>query len=239
MDSKDRRRRYANEIRSATVQASSLVRQLLVFARPQSAPAHPLSLNEITVAMRDLLSRLIGENIVLDLLLDSELGLVHIDQAQAQQIVLNLVLNARDALPNGGRITVETRNCNFQPLAGATSQNGPPAFPCILLVIGDNGRGMSAETRQHLFEPFFTTKNDGKGTGLGLTTVRSIVTTNRGLIHFDSEPGRGTRAMILLPRALHPVDPNSCDTSAPSAGPQVQQKSVQQEFQEIKKESPL
>ncbi len=239
MDSQDRRRRYADEIRSAIVQATSLVRQLLVFARPQSATARPLLLNETAAAMRDLLTRLIGENIALDLHLDSELGLVKIDQAQAQQILLNLVLNARDALPGGGRITVETSNCNFQALAGSVSQIRPPAFPCVLLVVGDNGCGMSAETRQRLFEPFFTTKNDGRGTGLGLTTVRSIVTTNRGLIHFESEPGRGTRAMILLPRASQPSAPDFRETPTPNSRPSVQEPSVQQQFQEIKKESLL
>jgi len=234
LDPRDRRRRYADEIRSAIVQATALVRQLLVFARPQSAPARPLLLNEIASAMRDLLTRLIGENITLDLLLDAELGLVKIDPAQAQQIFLNLVLNARDALPNGGRITVETSNCNFQPLAGSESQIGPPAFPCVLLVVGDNGRGMSSETRQRLFEPFFTTKDDGRGTGLGLTTVRSIVTTNRGLIHFESEPGRGTRAMILLPRVSQTADPD-----ATSSGASAQEQLVHQQFQGFKKESIL
>jgi two-component system, cell cycle sensor histidine kinase and response regulator CckA len=233
MDSGDRRRRYADEIRAAIVQASTLVRQLLVFARPQSEPARPLSLNEIASAMRDLLVRLIGENIALDLHLDPALGLVQIDQAQAQQVLLNLVLNARDALPEGGRITVETSNCNFQPLATSLSQI-PAAFPCVLLVVGDNGRGMNAETRQRLFEPFFTTKNEGKGTGLGLTTVRSIVTTNRGLIHFDGEPGQGTRAMILLPRALQPTDPDFCKPAAPTS-----ETAAHEQFQGMKKESLL
>jgi two-component system, cell cycle sensor histidine kinase and response regulator CckA len=231
---RDRRRRYADEIRSAVVQATGLVRQLLVFARPQATSASLLSLNEIAGAMHNLLTRLIGENIALDLRLDPELAVVKIDQAQAQQIFLNLVLNARDALPNGGRITVETSNCRFQPVAGTTTPICPPAFPCVLLVVGDNGHGMNAETRQRLFEPFFTTKNAGKGTGLGLTTVRSIVTTNRGLIHFESEPGRGTRVMILLPRASQSADSDLLDTAnpdsrAPSTTP----------FQEIKKESLL
>ena len=96
---------------------------------------------------------------------------------------------------------METSNCRFQPVAGTVTSTRP-AFPCILLAVGDNGRGMDAETRRHLFEPFFTTKNEGKGTGMGLTTVHSIVTTNRGLIHFESEPDKGTRVMILLPRAF-------------------------------------
>jgi two-component system, cell cycle sensor histidine kinase and response regulator CckA len=176
IDVRDCRRRYADEIRSAIVQATGLVRQLLVFARSNASPAQLLSLNDIAGAMRDLLTRLIGEDIALDLHLDPELGLVNIDQAQAQQIILNLVLNARDALPNGGQISLETSNCRFQPVAGS-APIGSPAFPCVLLVVGDNGHGMTAETRQRIFEPFFTTKNAGQGTGLGLTTVRSIVTT--------------------------------------------------------------
>jgi len=199
-DPRDRRRRYADEIRSAITQASGLVQQLLVFARPQGSQARSLCFNEIATSMRNLLVRLIGENIELELRLDPGLALVRIDHAQAQQILLNLVLNARDAMPEGGKITVETSNCKFQPVAGAPM--GAPVFPCVLLVVGDNGRGMDAKTRQRLFEPFFTTKSSGKGTGLGLTTVQSIVTTNRGLIHLESEAGRGTRAMILLPRAV-------------------------------------
>lgn len=200
LDSRDRRRRYVDEIRSAMVQAASLVQQLLIFARPQTALTPAVSLNQIAMAMENLLTRLIGENIALDLRLDPELGLVKIDQAQAQQILLNLVLNARDALPKGGKITIETSNCRFQPMAGTLAHQAAPAFPCVLLAVSDNGHGMNAETRQHLFEPFFTTKNAGKGTGLGLTTVRSIVSTHRGLIHFESEPDRGTTVLILLPQ---------------------------------------
>lgn len=207
LDGRDRRRRYADEIRSAIVQATGLVRQLLAFARPQAGPSPPLCLNDVASAMHDLLSRLLGENIKLELQMDPELGSVSIDLAQAQQILLNLVLNARDALPEGGRITVETRNCKFQPVADAAMTEELALFPCVLLVVADNGRGMDTETRQRLFEPFFTTKNAGQGTGLGLTTVRSIVTTNRGLIHFESEPGHGTRVLILLPRATATATP--------------------------------
>jgi two-component system cell cycle sensor histidine kinase/response regulator CckA len=234
LDARDRRRRYADEIRSAIVQASGLVRQLLVFARPQIAPTCLLSLNEIAAGMRDLLGRLIGENIALDLHLDPELGVVKIDQAQAQQILLNLVLNARDALPNGGRISIETSNVRFQPVPGPPQASGPPPFPCVLLVVADNGHGMSAETRQRLFEPFFTTKNAGKGSGLGLTTVRSIVTSHHGLIHFESEFGGGTRVMVLLPRASPSADPNLLKTSSPDSGAPSTAP-----FQEIKKESLL
>jgi signal transduction histidine kinase len=206
---------------------------LLVFARPQIAPARLLCLNDVAWEMRDLLTRLIGENIALNLHLDPELGAVKIDQAQAQQIILNLVLNARDALPDGGRISVETSNCRLQSVLGM-APSGPPAFPCVLLVVGDDGHGMNAETRQRLFEPFFTTKNAGQGTGLGLTTVRSIVTTNRGLIHFESELGHGTRVMVLLPRASQSVECDLLDPASPDSGPQSGRPS-----QEIKKESLL
>lgn len=243
LDGRDRRRRYVDEIRSAIVQAAGLVRQLLVFARPRAEPARPLCLNEIAIAMRDLLARLIGENITLEFNLDPDLGAVSIDQAQAQQILLNLILNARDALPKSGRITLETSNCKFQTLAGTKAPVGSPAFSCVMLVVGDNGHGMNAETRQRLFEPFFTTKNSGQGSGLGLTTVHSIVTANRGLIQFDSEPGRGTRVLVLFPRATCSPDPSpelspklspkprvpDDDTVRPSATP----------LHEIKKESRL
>jgi signal transduction histidine kinase len=234
LDARDRRRRYADEIRSAIVQAAGLVRQLLVFARPQVAAARLLCLNEVAGAMHDLLARLIGENIALDLRLDPELGVVKIDQSQAQQVLLNLVLNARDAMPEGGQITIETSNVRFQPVARTMTRSGPPTFPCVLLVVSDNGCGMSAETRQHLFEPFFTTKNAGQGTGLGLTTVRSIVTTHHGLIHFESEPGRGTRVMVLLPRASPSADANLLQNSSPDSGA-----SSTAAFHEIKKESLL
>jgi PAS domain S-box-containing protein len=217
LDARDRRRRYADEIRSAIVQASGLIRQLLVFSRPEASPARPLSLNEVAAGMQDLLARLLGENITLELRLDPELGAVEIDPSQAQQILLNLVLNSRDALPKGGRITLETSNCRFQSVAGTVPQSEPPAFPCVLLVVADNGQGMDARTRQHLFEPFFTTKSAGKGTGLGLTSVRSIVTTNRGLIHFESESGCGTRVMILLPRASGSASDDSINRAIPGS----------------------
>jgi signal transduction histidine kinase len=246
LDSRDRRRRYAEEIRSATMQATGLVAQLLVFARPRPAPARDLNLNQVARSVHDLLNRLIGENITLDLQLDPELAEVNIDQAQAQQILLNLVLNSRDALPDGGRITIETSNCKFQPLARAMTQGsaektteaepqlGPTSFPCVLLVVADNGHGMNAETRQRIFDPFFTTKNAGQGTGLGLTTVRSIVTTNRGLIHFESELGRGTRVMILLPRASRSPDQDVVRNGQPDSDPPSET-----QFPQIKKESLL
>ncbi|HEX4786709.1 MAG TPA: ATP-binding protein [Candidatus Sulfotelmatobacter sp.] len=221
-------RKYADEIRNAGMQAASLVRQLLAVARPSNSEARLLSLNEIVEGMRNLLARLIGENINLQFRLDPNVGLIKMDPTQAQQILLNLVLNARDAMPRGGEITVETSQCKVQVLlepedCGELTEPDirgprraariPTALPCALFVVADNGSGMDAATHAHVFDAFFTTKA-GKGTGLGLATVHDIVTSNGGLIHIDSAPARGTRVSVLLP--LVPAEvvslPIACDS---------------------------
>lgn len=205
LDQPHLQKRYAEEIRAAIAPASGLVQQLLAFARPQDAASTPVSFNEIAEGMREVLTRLVGENISLELRLDPQVGAVKIPRSQAQQVLLNLVLNARDAMAGGGGICIETSNGSFQPIAGGNSGISNAYLSCVLLRVTDNGHGMDGETRRRLFEPFFTTKA-GKAGGLGLTTVRSIVTSHHGLIHFESEPGIGTRAMILLPRADEWVD---------------------------------
>lgn len=192
-------RKYAEEIRSAGLQAAGVVRQLLNVARLGNSKQRLLSLNEVIESLRELLSRLVGESIHLDLRLDPNLGLIRLDDTQAQQILLNLVLNARDAMPNGGRIEVETRSCDIQILNEQHSCDST-RLPCVLLVIADEGSGMDEDTRAHLFEAFFTTKG-GKGMGLGLAGVYDIVTGNGGLIHVDSALGCGTRVSVLLPLA--------------------------------------
>jgi two-component system, cell cycle sensor histidine kinase and response regulator CckA len=236
--SEDRTRRYAGEIRGAVAHASMLIRQLLVFARPRSDSVRPVPLNQVAEAMQSLLARLIGENIELALHLDSSLGLVEIDWAQAEQILLNLILNARDALPEGGHIVVETSRCRLEPvnqgkLAAAS------ALPCVLLTVSDNGLGMDAATRHRLFEPFYTTK--AAGTGLGLATTFSIVRSNRGLVHAESELGRGTRVMILLPQssplANQPV--LNLPFSSPPHLAISTSDSPRTTFQEVKKEPQL
>ena len=194
-----RARKYADEIRKAGMQASGLVRQLLTIARPPNFQPRLLSLNEIAEGMRNLLARLMGENIELKFCLDPNLGLIKMDPTEAQQILLNLVLNARDAMPRGGVISVETRNCRIQALTeSALGTSTQACLPCALFAVQDNGSGMDDSTRAHMFEPFFTTKA-GKGTGLGLATVHNIVTSNGGLIHVQSAPARGTRISVLLP----------------------------------------
>jgi len=205
--SDDRVSKYAQEIRNASLQATALVQQLLAVARPVSAGSRPHSLNGTVEAMRNLLARLIGENIELRFDLDPDLGLVRMGGTQAQQMLLNLVLNARDAMPAGGQITVETRNCRLEALperdlpGSGSGTNRYASLPCALFVVGDNGNGMDAETRAHVFEAFFTTKPDGKGTGLGLATVHDIVASSGGLIHVDSAPTHGTRVTVFLPLA--------------------------------------
>jgi len=211
-------RKYAEEIRKAGLQATGLVRQLLAVARPASSEPRLLSLNEIAEGMRNLLTRLIGENIELELRLDSNLGLIKMDPTQAQQILLNLVLNARDAMPTGGQITIETRNGKVQVLTDqALGSENAPVLPCALFVVADNGSGMDAATRAHLFEAFFTTKTGGKGTGLGLATVYDIVTRNGGLIHVDSALARGTRVTVLLPLVPDAGLNSTNETESPTA----------------------
>lgn len=208
----NRVRKYAEEIRNAGVQATGLVRQLLSVARPSKQEPRLLSLNEIVEGMRNLLLRLIGENIELKFQLDPNLGLIKMDPTQAQQILLNLVLNARDAMPRGGQIKVETSNGHVQLLADNGRGMSAAALPCALFVVADNGHGMDAATRAHLFEAFFTTKG-GKGNGLGLATVHDIVTIQGGLIHVESAPSEGTRITVLLPLAPA-MQPNCSPVSA-------------------------
>jgi PAS domain S-box-containing protein len=190
LDSGSRLRHHAEEVRLAAQHGAALVQQLLSVARQQPADPRVLSINESVAAMRNLLRRLIGENIRLDTRLAHDLWAVKMDPAQLQQIILNLVLNARDAMPDGGRIRIET--CN------AKSHGSDSA---VEFIVSDNGCGIAPEVRAHLFEPFFTTKGPGQGNGLGLSTVHNIVHRCGGSITVDSELGHGTRVTVRLPRA--------------------------------------
>jgi len=185
-----RLRHHAEEIRMAGEQGAALIQQLLAISRQQVVEPRILCLNQTIESTRNLLSRLIGENIELNLQLQQGLGNVKMDPAQVQQILFNLVLNARDAITDSGRITVKTGSCELQP---PKSSVPPIPIPGVLLEVSNTGCGMSEETRSHLFEPFFTTKTPGRGNGLGLATVYSIVKNSGGLIHVDSNPGHGTR----------------------------------------------
>jgi PAS domain S-box-containing protein len=201
LDRSSRLGHHAEEIRLAAEQGAALIQQLLAIARQQVVEPRLLSLNDTIAKTHNLLDRLIGEGIEIQTQLDAELGEVRMDPAQVQQILFNLVLNARDAMAHGGRIVVETANCEFMP-PGALPAKG--SIPGVRFVVTDNGTGMSRETLAHLFEPFFTTKKAGRGNGLGLSTVHDIVQNNGGAIEIESELGKGTQVRVFLPRASEP-----------------------------------
>jgi len=198
LEDKNPLRRYAEEMKIAGAQGSTLIRQLLAVVREDRAEPALLSWNEVVEGMRDLLARLIGENIELATDLASGLHRVQMDAAEAQQIVLNLVLNARDAMPDGGRILLATRNC--APRAGDLPRR-PSHIGGIEFEVTDTGCGMEERVRAQMFEPFFTTKQAGQGNGVGLATVKGIVNHYRGSIEVASEPGKGTQIRIAFPAA--------------------------------------
>jgi two-component system, cell cycle sensor histidine kinase and response regulator CckA len=187
---------HAEEIRMAGQQGGALIQQLLAVARQHVIEPRLLSLNEVILSARNLLSRLLGEKYQLITKLKSDLGNVKMDPAQVQQILFNLVLNARDAMPQGGAIQVKTGHGELSGTEPGVHQS----IPSVFLAVKDSGCGMSAETQARLFEPFFTTKANGRGTGLGLATVAHIVKENHGVIEVKSEAGRGTHFTVLLPR---------------------------------------
>jgi two-component system, cell cycle sensor histidine kinase and response regulator CckA len=198
LEENHRLRRFAEEIRKAGEQGAGLIQQLMAVARQRAVEPCLLCLNDVVSNVSNLLSRLIGENIELVTELANDLGVVRMDPAQVQQIILNLVLNARDAMPDGGRITLNTRNCDG-PRPGRNGHN-ELCDSWVVLTVSDTGCGMDAATRARVFEPFFTTKKPGQGNGLGLATVYRIVTHEGGTIEVESETGKGTRVVVHLPR---------------------------------------
>jgi len=198
LEKESRLRRYVQEIRLAGAHGAGLIQQLLAVASERGAETRLVSFNAAITGMLGLLSRLIGEDIELVTDLADDLGMVKMDPTQVQQIILNLVLNARDAMPEGGQITLSTRRRNSGALAGS---GGEASLwrTCIEFAVGDTGSGMDAETRDQVFEPFFTTKKPGKGCGLGLSTVHSIVQRGDGMIEVESQLGRGSKVVVRLP----------------------------------------
>jgi len=206
------------ELRKAADRATNLTRQLLAFARKQLIEPRMVNLNQLISDMEGFIRHLIGEQIELRTLTAADLGSVRVDINQIEQVVVNLVVNARDAMPQGGRLVIETANVLLD--AGYASKHiDATGESYVLLTVGDTGVGMDAAVRAHLFEPFFTTKGPGKGTGLGLATCYGIVKQHGGYILPYSEPGRGTLMKVYLPRVDAPLDlPPSAEVHTSARG---------------------
>ena len=198
-------RESVDDIRAAVARAADLTRQLLIFSRRQILHPRVLDLNASITESTKMLRRLLGEDIELVTLLDSHLGAVKADPGHLDQVIVNLAVNARDAMPHGGKLTIETRDTTIEH-ADAERHPALRPGPYVLLVFSDNGIGMTDEILPHIFEPFFTTKEQGKGTGLGLSMVHGIVQQSGGWIRVSSEPAQGTTFEIYLPRVQEPVD---------------------------------
>ncbi len=204
----DAMRGDVEEIRKASERAASLTRQLLAYSRRQMLQPEVLDLNVVVAEMEKMLRRLIGEHIALVTVLSPDLGAVRADPNQIEQVLVNLAVNAQDAMAQvgGGKLTIETANVDLDD-AFAQAHLGSVPGPYAMIVVSDTGCGMDATVRAHLFEPFFTTKEVGKGTGLGLATVYGIVKQSDGYISVHSEPGRGSNFKIYLPRIAAPAGP--------------------------------
>jgi PAS domain S-box-containing protein len=194
-----------HQIGNAAERASTLIRQLLAFSRKQVLQPKSLDLNAIVEGLDKLLNRLMGADIHMQTVCGENIGTVKADPAQIEQVIMNLVVNARDAMPAGGRLTIETANVELDANYARDHVTVKPG-PYVMLAVSDTGVGMDSETQAHIFEPFYTTKGGSRGTGLGLSTVYGIVKQSGGYIWVYSEPSRGTTFKVYLPRVEGPVD---------------------------------
>jgi two-component system, cell cycle sensor histidine kinase and response regulator CckA len=197
---------HATEIEKAGERAAGLTRQLLAFSRQQILTPTVLNLNDLVSDMQKMLPRLIGEDIAVTIVLEPELRSVRADRNQIEQVILNLAVNSRDAMPEGGVLRIDTKNVRLDE-AYTRLHPGAKAGEYVCLSVTDSGSGMDTETLAHIFEPFFTTKEMGKGTGLGLATVYGVVKQSGGYVWVDSEPGKGAAFQIFLPRVQEVSQP--------------------------------
>ncbi|HTV57766.1 MAG TPA: PAS domain S-box protein [Verrucomicrobiae bacterium] len=209
LDKENPLRGSVDEILKAGKRAAALTRQLLAFSRQQVLDPKVLDLNAVVSDMEKLLRRLIGEDIELTTVLDAHLGRLKADNGQLEQVIMNLAVNARDAMPQGGKLIIQTENAVMDEEFVRRYPYPVKPGPYILLTVTDSGIGMDAETKARAFEPFFTTKEKGKGTGLGLSTVYGVVKQSGGYIEIVSSPGAGTIFQIYLPRVDAPVSAES------------------------------
>jgi two-component system, cell cycle sensor histidine kinase and response regulator CckA len=201
----DPRLSEVREIRRAADRATSLTRQLLAMSRRQVLVPREVDLNALVLDMERMLRRVIGEDIDIVIVAGAELGRVRADPGQLEQVLLNLAVNARDAMPEGGSLTISTIRIRLAPGRDEPAAGGVPPGDYLVLGVADTGAGMDQDTRRKIFEPFFTTKPAGEGTGLGLSTVYGIVRQSGGAITVESEPGKGTRFRVFLPRVADHV----------------------------------
>jgi len=216
-DDTEKLHKHAEQIKKAGERAASLTRQLLAFSRQQVLQPRILDLNSVVADLAKMLRRLIGENIELTLALDPAAGRVKADQSQIDQVIVNLVVNARDAMPEGGKLTIKTTDTELTDKQAAKMPYVQPGS-YVQLTVTDTGTGMDAETISHIFEPFFTSKEKGQGTGLGLSTVYGIIKQSGGYIWVRSAPGTGTSFKILLPQVADAVTALSAQIQPASAG---------------------
>jgi len=210
-------RKHMEETLKASDRATALTRQLLAFSRKQVLQPRVLDLNEVILGMEKMLRRLIGEHVELHAIFEPALGRVKADPGQVEQVILNMTINARDAMPGGGIVTIRTANVSIDQKTSFRNRD-LDIGEYVMLSINDTGIGMNEEVKSHLFEPFFTTKGIGKGTGLGLATCYGIICQSGGDVRVYSEPGSGTTFKIYLPRINAPLDSAPASDSGELSG---------------------
>jgi signal transduction histidine kinase len=206
LDQDNPMRKDVEEIKSAGKRASSLVKQLLAFSRKQALKPAMVDLNSLLTDKEEMILHLIGENVGLEMVLDQDLSTVKADPNQMEQVILNLAANAKDAMTQGGKLTIETANVEPDEFYVSTHGDELKPGPYVMLAMSDTGMGMDKVTQSQIFEPFFTTKDTGEGPGLGLSTVYGIIKQSGGEIRVYSEPEKGTTFKIYLPRIEQDVE---------------------------------